>query len=73
MISIQHFQGKQSKPETHQYFKQGSFGKNVAEIECNITKMSHKRALCTVHDAQRFRQTDSFPLYEDIGFNVTQI
>ena len=31
---IQHFQGKQREPETHKYFKRGSFSKNLAEIKC---------------------------------------
>lgn len=32
--NFRHIQGKQSKPETHKYFKRGSFSKNLAEIKC---------------------------------------
>lgn len=39
---IQHFQGKQSKSETHKYFKRGSFKQKLSRNQVFITEKSNK-------------------------------
>lgn len=70
----QHFQGKQSKSETHKYFKRGSFQQKLSRNQVFIIEKSNKHVHQYDTDGPRFRQTDLFPLlFKNIGFKESQI
>lgn len=58
---IQHFQGKQSKPETHKYFKRRSFSKNLAEIKCLWPRRVTNKCIRTILTDHAWGKLICFP------------